>query len=64
MTDTIGGGLDRDGGMWTLANMVSRSVKGGKEAARVLRIEAGEIKADEELVDGILRRRRRRRPRR
>jgi len=64
MTDEIGGGLDRDGGMWTLANMVSRSVKGGKEAASVLRLEAGEIKADEEPVDGVLRRRRRRRPRR
>lgn len=61
MTDTIGGGLDRDGGMWTLANMVSRSVKDGKESASVLRLEAGEIRAGEEPVDGILRRRRRRR---
>ena len=61
MTDTIGGGLDRDGGMWTLANMVSRSVKDGKESASVLRLEAGEIRADEEPVDGVLRRRRRRR---
>ena len=61
MTDTIGGGLDRDGGMWTLANMVSRSVKDGKESASVLRLEAGEIREGEEPVDGILRRRRRRR---
>lgn len=61
MTDTIGGGLDRDGGMWTLANMVSRSVKDGKESASVLRLEAGEIREGEEPVDGVLRRRRRRR---
>ena len=61
MTDSIGGGLDRDGGMWTLANMVSRSVKDGKESASVLRLEAGEIREDEEPVDGVLRRRRRRR---
>ena len=61
MTDEMGGGLDRDGGMWTLANMVSRSVKGGKEAASVLRLEAGDVRSDGEQVDGKLRRRRKRR---
>eukprot|EP00566_Odontella_aurita_P021248 CAMPEP_0113578118 /NCGR_PEP_ID=MMETSP0015_2-20120614/29285_1 /TAXON_ID=2838 /ORGANISM="Odontella" /LENGTH=217 /DNA_ID=CAMNT_0000481851 /DNA_START=317 /DNA_END=970 /DNA_ORIENTATION=+ /assembly_acc=CAM_ASM_000160 len=61
MTDEIGGGLDRDGGMWQLANMVSQSVKGGKEAASMLRLEAGEVQdVNQDPVDGVLRRRRRR----
>ena len=60
MTSEIGGGLDRDGGMWTLASMVSRSVESGKDsAASILRLEAGEIRAGDEPVDGTLRRRRR-----
>lgn len=64
MTDELGGGLDRDGGMWTLAKMVTQSVKCGKEAASILRLEAGELEAgNQQSVDGVLRRRRRR-PRR
>ena len=60
-TETMGGGLDRDGGMWTLANMVTNSVKKGKEAGSTLRLEAGDIKnIPEENLEGILRRKRRR----
>ena len=60
MTDSMGGGLDRDGGMWTLARMVSSSVKTGKESANTLRLEAGEIRPGEKEVtlEGTLRRRR------
>lgn len=59
-TEKMGGGLDRDGGMWTLANMVSNSVKEGKKAGSTLRLEAGEIKDQIpiEEVEGTLRRRR------
>ncbi len=60
-TATMGGGLDRDGGMWTLANMVSNSVKEGKKAGSTLRLEAGELqdKVPVEELEGKLRRRRR-----
>lgn len=56
MTETVGGGLDRDGGMWTLARMVTNSVKSGGDARDVLRLESGDGKG----IDGVLRRRRRR----
>lgn len=61
-TETMGGGLDRDGGMWTLANMVTNSVKEGKAAGSILRLEAGSIRDHDsyEDLDGTLRRRRRR----
>lgn len=58
MNDQIGGGLDRDGGMWDLARMVSRTVKQGGDARDLLRLEAGE--ARDRNIDGELRRRRRR----
>jgi len=60
-TASMGGGLDRDGGMWTLANMVANSVKEGKNAGSTLRLEAGEIrdKIPVQEIEGILRRRRR-----
>jgi len=61
-TEAMGGGLDRDGGMWTLASMVTNSVKAGKNAGSILRLEAGSIREDNSLedLDGTLRRRRRR----
>ena len=46
MHDDMAGshGLDRDGGMWHLASMVSSAVKSGKEGAEsVLKLEAGSI---------------------
>jgi len=45
-TEEMGGdqGLDRDGGMWTLARMVTSAVKAGGDAASILRIESGDVK--------------------
>lgn len=60
MTDDIGGGLDRDGGMWALARMVTSAVKSGGDAATMLRLESGDIKEKDRRVDGVLRRRRKR----
>jgi hypothetical protein len=59
MTEKIGGGagLDRDGGMWTLARMVTENVKSGGDG-NILRLESGDIR--DRGIDGILRRRRRR----
>lgn len=61
-TEAMGGGLDRDGGMWTLANMVTNSVKEGKNAGSILRLEAGNVQDRDSMddLDGTLRRRRRR----
>ena len=60
MTEKMGGGLDRDGGMWHLAKMVTQSVKGGKEGGNILSLEAGEMRDEQgQSVDGVLRRRRR-----
>ena len=59
MTDDIGGGLDRDGGMWTLAKMVSNTVKSGQDAKNMLRLEAGKRK--EEIPPGQMGKLRRRR---
>ena len=42
--DEIGGGLDRDGGMWTLARMVANDVKNGGDGASLLRLEAGDVR--------------------
>jgi hypothetical protein len=58
MHDTTAHGLDRDGGMWTLARMVTENVKSGGNAGDLLRLEAGTIR--DRGIDGILRRRRRR----
>ena len=58
MTDTVGGGLDRDGGMWTLARMVANTVKEGGDTKSVLQLDAGIIR--DRAIDGVLRRRRRR----
>ena len=56
MTDKMGGGFDRDGGMWTLANMVTSSVKSGGGAS-VLRLEQGEVKQTESTLKNKRRRR-------
>jgi hypothetical protein len=58
MTEKIGGGLDRDGGMWTLARMVSNSAKSGGDGRDILQLEAGNIR--DSSINGILRRKRRR----
>ena len=58
MTETVGGGLDRDGGMWTLARMVTDSVRNGGDGRDMLRLEAGEIRSRD--INGILRRKRKR----
>jgi len=61
MTDEIGGGLDRDGGMWALARMVTASVKAGSDAATVLRLEAGDVNSNKTgFTNGSLRRVRKR----
>lgn len=60
MTEKIGGGLDRDGGMWALARMVTSAVKSGSDAATVLRLESGDVKDRGRSPDGALRRRRKR----
>lgn len=52
MTETIGGGLDRDGGMWALARMVTASVKAGSDAATVLRLESGDVKGNGDRAVG------------
>lgn len=56
--EEMGGGLDRDGGMWTLARMVANENKNGGDAASLLRLEAGNVRDRE--INGILRRKRRR----
>jgi hypothetical protein len=59
-------GLDRDGGMWHLASMISNAVKQGKEGAEsVLKLEAGAVKdGGEAEASGTLSRRRKRSTRR
>lgn len=59
-------GLDRDGGMWHLASMISNAVKQGKEGAEsVLKLEAGAGRGDGEVeATGTLSRRRKRTVRR
>jgi len=67
MTEKMGGesgGLDRDGGMWTLARMVTSAVKTGGDAATVLRLEGGEVKDGPGGRGGVNGELRRRRPRR
>lgn len=65
MTEKMGGesgGLDRDGGMWTLARMVTSAVKTGGDAATILRLEGGDAKVNPQGgSNGKLRRRRPRR---
>jgi hypothetical protein len=60
MTETMGGGLDRDGGMWALARMVTAAVKSGSDAATMLRLESGDVKERDRSINGGLRRRRKR----
>jgi hypothetical protein len=65
MTDTIGGGvgggMDRDGGMWALARLVTQQVKQGGDAGAMLRLDAGDVKnSKNKSLNGELRRRRRR----
>jgi hypothetical protein len=64
MTEQLGGGgmdrgLDRDGGMWELARMVTRTVMSGGDGKNLLRLEAGDIK-ENEINDANLRAKRRR----
>eukprot|EP00540_Astrosyne_radiata_P012095 CAMPEP_0116836684 /NCGR_PEP_ID=MMETSP0418-20121206/8236_1 /TAXON_ID=1158023 /ORGANISM="Astrosyne radiata, Strain 13vi08-1A" /LENGTH=221 /DNA_ID=CAMNT_0004466487 /DNA_START=122 /DNA_END=787 /DNA_ORIENTATION=- len=64
MTDTIGGGLDRDGGMWTLANMVTNTVKSGGDTGSILKLQAGDVVSSSSSsspnpeINGVLRRKR------
>lgn len=54
-------GLDRDGGMWHLASMISNAVKSGKEngAESILKLEAGAVREGGEIeASGTLSRRR------
>ena len=64
MTEDMNVGLDRDGGMWTLAKMVTSAVKSGGEAGTLLRLDAGDVKDGPNGAGGSstgpLRRRRRR----
>lgn len=60
--ETMGGGAERDGGMWGLARMIGNTVRDGKEKGNVLRLEAGNVYRDDVSdanMDGTLRRRRR-----
>jgi hypothetical protein len=62
MHETMEGshGLDRDGGMWHLASLISSAVKSGKEgAADLLRLEAGNVEEAEEAKGKLERRRKR-----
>jgi DnaJ domain len=58
MTESVGGGLDRDGGMWTLARMVADTVKSGGDSRSLLQLETGTVRDGQ--IDGVLRRKRRR----
>jgi len=61
VTNKQGIGLDRDGGMWTLARMVTEKVneaKGGP-VENILKLEAGEGGSSKNNLEGTLRRRRR-----
>mmetsp|Transcript_22210 Transcript_22210/g.36771 ORF Transcript_22210/g.36771 Transcript_22210/m.36771 type:complete len:228 (+) Transcript_22210:181-864(+) len=58
MTETVGGGLDRDGGMWQLAKMVTNAVNSGGDASAMLRLEAGAFNGPNRQITGELRRRR------
>lgn len=55
-------GLDRDGGMWHLASMISSAVKKGKDdgAESVLKLEAGAVREEDVEAKGKLDNRRRR----
>ena len=58
MTEEVGGGLDRDGGMWQLAKSIAAAVNSGADATAMLRLEAGEVNNKSRRIDGELRRRR------
>ena len=63
MTTEVGSGmdrgLDRDGGMWELARMVTSAVNRGGDGKNLLKLEAGEVK-ESTLNPGLRARRRRR----
>ena len=59
MTEEVGGGLDRDGGMWQLAKSITAAHNAGGDASAILRLEGGEINYKNRRIDGELRRRRR-----
>ncbi|KAL7508346.1 hypothetical protein ACHAXN_005431 [Cyclotella atomus] len=52
-------GLDRDGGMWHLASLISSTVKSGKDGADLLKLEAGNVKEEEEAKGQLEKRRKR-----
>jgi len=56
-------GLDRDGGMWTLARMITAQVNEAKESGgpveNILKLEAGKETIVENNVEGRVKRRRR-----
>jgi len=63
MTEKMGGqqGMERDGGMWALARMVTSAVKTGGDASSILRLESGDVKQRQgSTPGGSLRRPRRR----
>jgi len=51
-------GLDRDGGMWTLARMVTSTVKAGGSISSILRLESGDIKKSKGAAGELGRRKR------
>jgi hypothetical protein len=57
MTESVGGGLDRDGGMWTLAMSGGGYRRICGDGRSLLQLEAGV--ARDRSIDGILRRKRR-----
>ena len=59
-------GLDRDGGMWHLASLISSTVKKGKDggAESILKLSAGSIKEEKEAAGKLEKRRKRARGRR
>lgn len=62
MTTEVGSGmdrgLDRDGGMWELARMVTSAVNSGGDGKNLLKLEAGEVK-ESTLTPGLRARRKR-----
>jgi len=64
MTEKVQHGLDRDGGMWHLATLVSQSVKEGKGGAQsLLKLEAGDLVNEQQGSSGSGSGKRRRRKR-
>ena len=58
MTEEVGGGLDRDGGMWQLAKSITNAHNAGGDGSAILRLEGGDYNPKNRSIDGDLRRRR------